>query len=213
MWPSLNSPWYDVGSRYTVPYTIYTTGIGWRTDKLPGFNPTKFQNPWYALWIEGPKITGKVGMLDDQHEGLAMGLLHNGVTDVNTENPAELTAAQKALHPARLERQPEVRHQRVPASRRRLAVAAPGVVGRHGRDAVLRAQGDPGVGVPLLVADGRPRPDQQRHDRGPQGRQEPGARAPVPQPPARRREGVLNFSFTGYQQPLNAMTPEAVVKR
>ena len=41
VWPSLNSPWYDVGARYTVPYTIYTTGIGWRTDKLPGFNPAK----------------------------------------------------------------------------------------------------------------------------------------------------------------------------
>ena len=32
VWPSLQSPWYDVGSRYTVPYTIYTTGIGWRAD-------------------------------------------------------------------------------------------------------------------------------------------------------------------------------------
>ena len=30
VWPSLASPWYDVGSRYTVPYTIYTTGIAWR---------------------------------------------------------------------------------------------------------------------------------------------------------------------------------------
>ena len=34
LWPSLRDPWYDVGARYTVPYTIYSTGIGWRTDKV-----------------------------------------------------------------------------------------------------------------------------------------------------------------------------------
>jgi spermidine/putrescine transport system substrate-binding protein len=97
VWPSLHSPWYDVGARYTVPYTIYTTGIGWRADKLPGFNPATMENPWSALWTEGPKISGKVGLLDDQHEGLAMGLLHNGVTDVNTENPQHLDASKNAL--------------------------------------------------------------------------------------------------------------------
>jgi spermidine/putrescine transport system substrate-binding protein len=97
VWPSLANPWYDVGSRYTVPYTVYTTGIGWRTDKLPGFDPASLSNPWSALWVEGPKISGKVGLLDDQHEGLAMGLLHNGVTDVNTENPADLNGAKNAL--------------------------------------------------------------------------------------------------------------------
>jgi spermidine/putrescine transport system substrate-binding protein len=97
VWPSLANPWYDVGSRYTVPYTVYTTGIGWRTDKLPGFDPANLTNPWSALWVEGPKISGKVGLLDDQHEGLAMGLLHNGVTDVNTENPADLNGAKNAL--------------------------------------------------------------------------------------------------------------------
>ena len=97
VWPSLNSPWYDVGARYTVPYTIYTTGIGWRTDKLPGFNPANASAPWSSLWTEGPKISGKVGMLDDQHEGLTMGLLHNGITDVNTEDPAHINAAQKSI--------------------------------------------------------------------------------------------------------------------
>ena len=97
VWPSLHSPWYDVGSRYTVPYTIYTTGIGWRSDKIPGFNPASLSNPWSALWSEGPKISGKVGLLDDQHEGLSMGLLHNGITDVNTEDPAHIKAAENSL--------------------------------------------------------------------------------------------------------------------
>jgi spermidine/putrescine transport system substrate-binding protein len=97
VWPTLHSPWYDVGAQYTVPYTIYTTGIGWRADKLPGFNPATMANPWSALWVEGPKVSGKVGLLDDQHEGLAMGLLHNGVTDVNTEDPKVLDASKQAL--------------------------------------------------------------------------------------------------------------------
>ena len=32
IWPQLVSPFYDVGSRYTVPYTCYATGIFWRND-------------------------------------------------------------------------------------------------------------------------------------------------------------------------------------
>jgi spermidine/putrescine transport system substrate-binding protein len=97
VWPALVNPWYDYGSQYTVPYTIYTTGIGWRADKLPGFNPAALTNPWNALWSEGPKIKGKVGVLDDQHEGIAIGLLRNGVMDVNSEDPQQVTDAQKAI--------------------------------------------------------------------------------------------------------------------
>lgn len=96
VWPSLQSPWYDVGSRYSVPYTVYTTGIGWRADKLPEFDPSKLANPWSALW-QTQGVKGKVGMLDDQHEGLAMGLLHNGVTDLNTQDPKQLDAAAQSL--------------------------------------------------------------------------------------------------------------------
>ncbi len=35
VWPSFTNPWYDQEWRYTVPYTIYTTGIGWRNDQVP----------------------------------------------------------------------------------------------------------------------------------------------------------------------------------
>ena len=40
-WPELHSPFYDVGPRYTIPYTVYTTGIGWRNDKLGDFDPAQ----------------------------------------------------------------------------------------------------------------------------------------------------------------------------
>ncbi len=55
VWPSLHSPWYDVGSRYTVPYTVYTTGIGWRADKLPGFNPAKLRESVERAVDRGPE--------------------------------------------------------------------------------------------------------------------------------------------------------------
>src|SRR5215203_6819502 len=34
VWPELQSPFYDVDSHYTDPYTIYATGIFWRNDKV-----------------------------------------------------------------------------------------------------------------------------------------------------------------------------------
>jgi spermidine/putrescine transport system substrate-binding protein len=96
VWRSLQSPWYDVGSRYTVPYTIFSTGIAWRNDFLPDYDPTKFANPYDSLW-QATEISGKVAMLDDQREGLGMALLRNGVTDVNTGSQEKVDAARNAL--------------------------------------------------------------------------------------------------------------------
>lgn len=80
VWPSLQSPFYDVHSRYTVPYTVYTTGIAYRKDKLKT-PPTG----WNAFW-QAKKIAGKVAILDDQREALSMAMLHRGITNINTEN-------------------------------------------------------------------------------------------------------------------------------
>jgi spermidine/putrescine transport system substrate-binding protein len=96
VWRSLQDPWYDVGSRYTVPYTIFSTGIAWRNDFLPDYDPAKLANPYESFW-QASDISGKVGMLDDQREGLAFGLLRNGVTDVNTGEPKQIDAARDAL--------------------------------------------------------------------------------------------------------------------
>jgi spermidine/putrescine transport system substrate-binding protein len=84
VWPSLVSPYYDVGSRYSVPYTIYTTGIAWRHDKLKK-PPTAFPNPYDVFW-QSTSAKGKVALLDDQREALGMALLRRHVTDVNTED-------------------------------------------------------------------------------------------------------------------------------
>ncbi|HEY7619440.1 MAG TPA: spermidine/putrescine ABC transporter substrate-binding protein [Solirubrobacteraceae bacterium] len=97
VWPELHSPFYDVGPRYSVPYTVYTTGIAWRNDLL-GFDPSKMEQPWNAFWSpEAKKYRGKVAILDDSREGPGMALMRRGVTDLNTEDPDLLAQAGKDL--------------------------------------------------------------------------------------------------------------------
>jgi spermidine/putrescine transport system substrate-binding protein len=93
-WEELHSPFYDVGPRYTVPYTVYTTGIGWRNDLVGDLDPA--QLGWESLW-KATSLKGKVGMLDDSREGLGMALMRRGVTNLNTEVPEQLAQATKDL--------------------------------------------------------------------------------------------------------------------
>jgi spermidine/putrescine transport system substrate-binding protein len=92
IWPALQSPFYDVGSLYTVPYTTYATGIGWRADKISE-DIAKLENPWSIFW-QSQKYKGYVGVLDDSREALVLGMLYRHFYDINTENPA---AIEKAL--------------------------------------------------------------------------------------------------------------------
>jgi spermidine/putrescine transport system substrate-binding protein len=94
-WPELHSPFYDVGPRYSVPYTVYTTGIGWRNDHVD-FDPTKLENPWEEFWKAGA-YRGRVGILDDVREALGMSLMRRGVADINTEKQDQLDQATKDL--------------------------------------------------------------------------------------------------------------------
>jgi spermidine/putrescine transport system substrate-binding protein len=94
IWPELQDPFYDQGSRYTVPYVIYTTGIGYRTDKVAP-PPDDFPNP-YDVFFE-TKYKGRTFLLDDYREAMGMLLLRNGVTDVNTGDEAALEQVRKDL--------------------------------------------------------------------------------------------------------------------
>ena len=40
-----NDPWYDAESQVSVPFTVYKTGIGWRTDKV-----ATMTGSWHDLW-------------------------------------------------------------------------------------------------------------------------------------------------------------------
>src|SRR5262249_41376308 len=49
VWPAMQNPFYDVGSRYTVPYTLALTGIGWRSEKVSE-DIGAMENPWDIFW-------------------------------------------------------------------------------------------------------------------------------------------------------------------
>jgi spermidine/putrescine transport system substrate-binding protein len=100
------APFYDLGSRYTVPYTIYTTGIAYRVDHGPNAHITMdlapleeiipaMDIPYDILW--DTKYKGYVHLLNDTNT-INMAIVRNGIhagvssdtlrVDVNTDNPA-----------------------------------------------------------------------------------------------------------------------------
>jgi spermidine/putrescine transport system substrate-binding protein len=93
-WPDFTNPFYDQGWQYTVPYTIYTTGIAWRKD-LVNENPYAMSNPWAMPWQA--KYKGRVAILDDYRESISLGLMKNGIYDLNTTDFGQISAARKAL--------------------------------------------------------------------------------------------------------------------
>jgi len=85
VWPDLVSPFYDVDSHYTVPYTIYATGIAWRTDKVSE-DIAAMPQPWDIFWEAGD-YAGKVALLSEERETIGTALLRKGILDINTEDP------------------------------------------------------------------------------------------------------------------------------
>jgi spermidine/putrescine transport system substrate-binding protein len=94
-WETYQNPFYDQRWRYTVPYTVYTTGIGYRRDLIPDAQVRGMSNPYEILW--DTKYKGKIGIYDDYREAISMALLKNGITDLNTGNPKYINEAQSTL--------------------------------------------------------------------------------------------------------------------
>jgi spermidine/putrescine transport system substrate-binding protein len=93
-WPDFANPFYDQGWQYTVPYTIYTTGIAWRKD-LVHENPYAMSNPWAMPWQ--PEYKGRVAILDDYRESISLGLMKNGIYNLNTTDYRQINKARQAL--------------------------------------------------------------------------------------------------------------------
>jgi spermidine/putrescine transport system substrate-binding protein len=89
-WADYRNPFYDQGWRYTTPYSIYTTGMAWRKDKV-NLTPS-----WNMPW-EGAKYKGKVAILDDYREGISLALMRAGNMNVNTTSKSQISAAGNAL--------------------------------------------------------------------------------------------------------------------
>lgn len=92
LYEAYQSPWYDVDAQYTVPYTVYTTGVTYRRDRVDSVP----ENGYDLLW--DPKYKGETYILDDRGEAIGMSLLRNHITtDINTGNEDYLNKATDSL--------------------------------------------------------------------------------------------------------------------
>lgn len=94
LWPSIQSPFYDQESQYSVPYTVYTTGVEYLVPEVAKV-PEDYSNPYDILW--DPANAGKVGLYDEYREVFAMTLLRNGVDDINTADAAAIEQAKQDI--------------------------------------------------------------------------------------------------------------------
>ena len=154
IWPELVDPFYDRGSRYTVPYVVWMDGIGWRNDQVKE-DMAAMDVPWDIFWQSEP-YRGKVGILDDRRDALSMPMqrdaMHAGTRpDLNTEDEGH--GRQGPERPLRAERdlQRQGRDHRLPDAARGQDRAAPVVVGRPaGGGLLLHAEGRSAHGALVL---------------------------------------------------------------
>jgi spermidine/putrescine transport system substrate-binding protein len=87
--PAFQDPFYDKGSQYSVPYTVFGTGIMYRTDRVdPAVVEAK---GWDIFW--DPAYSGRMSILDDKREGIGLALIRKGITDMNTSDAALIEQA------------------------------------------------------------------------------------------------------------------------
>jgi spermidine/putrescine transport system substrate-binding protein len=100
IWPDLADPFYDRGSRYTVPYVVWKDGIGWRNDKVRE-DVAGMDVPWDIFW-HAQAYRGKVGILDDRRDALSMPMQRDAMRtgarpDLNTEDADLISKAESDL--------------------------------------------------------------------------------------------------------------------
>jgi spermidine/putrescine transport system substrate-binding protein/spermidine/putrescine transport system permease protein len=82
-----------------VPYTIYHTGMAWRTDivQVEPEDLAASGNPYEIFWNED--YAGKVGIYDAYREALSLGMYRDLLdqTDLNTDDQAVIEAARDRL--------------------------------------------------------------------------------------------------------------------
>jgi spermidine/putrescine transport system substrate-binding protein len=92
--PGLQDPYSDLGSKYTVPYTVYTTGVGHRRDVV---DLTVFESDDAWTVLGDPAYQGYVGVIDDAREALTLAMYIRGVFDTNTGDPDIIAQAESDL--------------------------------------------------------------------------------------------------------------------
>jgi spermidine/putrescine transport system substrate-binding protein len=92
-WETVRDPFYDVGSKYTVPYAVFSTGFGYRNDLVQD-DLSKLDNPYDALW--DTQYAGQVHLLNGARDTLSAAQLRAGI-DVNTTDQGDLDQVSKML--------------------------------------------------------------------------------------------------------------------
>ena len=210
LWPSFHDPWYDRGARYTVPYTIYTTGIGWRTDMVDA-DIAGMDNPYDVLW--DTKYAGNMAILDDWHTAMSMVLLRNGIDDINTTSTKDLDLIRTQILDLRSTMRPKVTismYTDMPAGQYGLAQFWSG-------DAIntpyyLPKNVDPSVMRYWFPSDGKGEIDNDLVVCLAQGENPVAAHFFMNEILDNDVAGK-NFGFTGYQPPLNKFTPSTLVSQ
>jgi spermidine/putrescine transport system substrate-binding protein len=93
-WDTFQSPFYDVGSHYSNPYSVWSTGIFWRNDKITD-DIAGMDNPYDIFWNGAP--VDKTHLLANAQDVLAMAMFREGMTDVNVTDPATISQAKDAM--------------------------------------------------------------------------------------------------------------------
>jgi spermidine/putrescine transport system substrate-binding protein len=208
LWDSQQDPWYDRGARYTIPYTVYSTGIGWRTDMVSG-DIAGMDNPYDALW--DTTYAGNLAILDDWHTAMAMVLLRNGIDNINTTSSTDLALIRKQILELRSTMRPKVTismYTDMPAGQYGLAQFWSG-------DAInmpyyLPKSVSPDVLRYWFPSDGKGEVDNDLVVCLAQG-QNPVAAHVFMNDLLDNKIAKQNFGYTGYQPPLKKFTPGSLV--
>lgn len=85
----------DPDLRYSIPYTVAKVGIAWWADRLGDGSIRELASPYDAFWDE--RFRGLASLPDSYRVGMAVGLLHLGIRELNTDDPATIARARDEL--------------------------------------------------------------------------------------------------------------------
>jgi len=94
VWDEFQSPFYDQESRYSVPYAVWNTGIFWRNDEITT-DIAGMANPWDVFWNDAPP--DKTHLLNNSRDLLSLAMYRSGQTDVNTGEASVIDDAKQQI--------------------------------------------------------------------------------------------------------------------
>jgi spermidine/putrescine transport system substrate-binding protein len=95
VWPSYSDPgpYYDLKWKYSVPYTIYVWGVAYRLDRVS--DDEIAAQGWDALWNHD--YAGEISLYDSYGDTIAITILRDGSTDVNSCDPSVIDRAKQEI--------------------------------------------------------------------------------------------------------------------